>query len=181
MVEAGKRAVFLDRDGVINDSVVRDGKPYAPRSLSEFTIFPEAEEAADRLVEAGFQIFVVTNQPDIGNGFVAREVVEQMNEILMRRLPITKIYMCPHKQTDNCECRKPKPGMLLAAKNEFHIDMPSSFMVGDRYSDVCAGIAAGCQPVFIDKNYLETPDFDVSIRAENLLHASRYILERASL
>lgn len=171
------RAIFLDRDGVINESIVRDGKPHAPRALSEFVLFPGVETAVRKLKSAGFLIFVATNQPDIGNGLVSSEVVEQMHRQLLDTLPITKIYMCPHKQTDGCECRKPKPGMLLKAKEEFGLDMPSSFMVGDRYSDVCAGIAAGCTPVFIDRNYVETPDFDVSIRAHDLFQASMSILK----
>ena len=170
------KAVFLDRDGVINRSIVRDGKPYAPRSLAEFELLPGVEKACADLAAAGFLLLVVTNQPDIGNGLVSAAIVEQMHQKLLQLLPIKKIYMCPHRQDAGCACRKPKPGMLLAAKEEFGIDMAASFMAGDRHSDVCAGISAGCTPVFIDHEYVETPDFTVTMRAKSLLEANRYIL-----
>lgn len=169
------KAVFLDRDGVINRTEVRDGKPYAPRSLAEFEIFPEVPEACKKLADAGFLLFVVTNQPDIGNGLVERSVVNAMHTQLLAALPITKIYLCPHTQDAGCDCRKPKPGMLLKAKDEFGIRMAASFMVGDRYSDVQAGQAAGCNPIFIYKNYVETPDFTGTLRTEDLLTASAHI------
>ncbi len=178
MVDARYKAVFLDRDGVINRSKVIDGKAYAPRALSEFELLPGVKEACDALVKADFLLFVVTNQPDIGNGLVSREIVEQMHHTVLAALPITKIYTCPHTQQEGCACRKPKPGMLLAAQQEFALDMAQSFMVGDRYSDVCAAIAAGCEPVFIDYHYVETPDFNVNIRTENLQQASFCILQR---
>lgn len=174
---AARKAVFLDRDGVINHSAVRDGKAYAPRSLAEFQLLPGVKEAAEALSAAGYLLIVVTNQPDIGNGLVDRAIVDEMHQHLLQQLPIAKIYLCPHRQNEGCECRKPKPGMLLAAKAEFGIDMAASYMIGDRYSDVCAGIAAGCTPVFIDYDYIETPDFDVKMRVQSLSQASQIILK----
>lgn len=170
------KAVFLDRDGVINRTEVRDGKPYAPRTLAEFALLPGVAKACQTLADAGFLLFVVTNQPDIGNGLVTRSVVNAMHTQLLAELPITKIYLCPHTQTAGCECRKPKPGMLLKAKDEFGIRMAASFMVGDRYSDIQAALAAGCNPIFLDKNYIETPEFDGTLRAQNLPEASALIL-----
>ncbi len=175
------KAVFLDRDGVLNESILRDGKPHAPRTLEEFKLLPGVEEAVKNLQAAGFLLVVVTNQPDIGNGLVSADVVEQIHRGLQQLLPIRKIYMCPHKQTAGCECRKPKPGMLLAAAQEFDIEMEKSYMVGDRYGDVCAALAAGCTPVFIDYEYVETPDFDVKLRAHSLLEASQLILKESPL
>ena len=171
------KAVFLDRDGVINRALVRDGKPYAPRSLEDFEILPDVAKAIQRLKAAGYLIFVVTNQPDIGNGLVDKAVIEQMHAQLYAALPITKIYMCPHRQDEGCECRKPRPGMLLAAQQEFDVDMGASYMVGDRYGDVQASLAAGCRPIFIDKNYIETPVFSVNLRTDDLLAASGAILK----
>lgn len=176
MVASARKAVFLDRDGVIIRSILRNGKPHAPTTLEDFALLPDVDTAIRDLAAAGFLILVVTNQPDIGNGLVALEIVEEMHRKLMQVLPIDKIYMCPHGQKEGCACRKPKPGMLLAAKDEFGIDLAASFMVGDRYSDVQAAIAAGCIPVFIDNDYVETPDFNVNMRAGSLLEASRYIL-----
>lgn len=176
MVTSARKAVFLDRDGVINRSHVREGKPYAPRTLEEFQLLPGVVEATKKLSEAGFLLFVATNQPDIGNGLVDPEIVEQMHRQLLATLPITKIYTCPHRQNEGCECRKPKPGLILAGEKEYKIDIKKSYMVGDRYSDVQAAIAAGCVPIFIDYEYVETPDFDGTMRAMDLLQASKFIL-----
>jgi D-glycero-D-manno-heptose 1,7-bisphosphate phosphatase len=177
ILSAARRAVFLDRDGVINRSLLRNGKPVAPRSLEEFEILPGVPEAIRRLAEAGFLIFVATNQPDIGNGLVDPEIVERMHRQLLDQFPITKIYCCPHRQDAGCACRKPRPGMLLAAAREFGVNLAASFMVGDRYSDVQAAEAAGCTPVFIDYKYVETPDFPVKLACENLLQAGDAILQ----
>jgi D-glycero-D-manno-heptose 1,7-bisphosphate phosphatase len=171
-----QKAVFLDRDGVINRAIVRDGKPYAPREMSGFELLPQVEEAISNLADANFLIFVVTNQPDIGNGFISLDIVEQMHKQFLQNLPIKKIYICAHRQDEGCDCRKPKPGMLLKAKEEFNIDMSASYMIGDRYGDVCAGQNAGCISIFIDNDYVETPDFDVNMRANSLYEASKYIL-----
>jgi D-glycero-D-manno-heptose 1,7-bisphosphate phosphatase len=170
-----RKAVFLDRDGVINRSIIKNGKGYAPRSLAEFELLPGVEEATAALKKADFLLFVVTNQPDIGNGLISPDIVDQMHQLLIKKLPLTKIYMCPHRQDENCACRKPKPGMLLMAKDEFDIDMKNSFMVCDRVSDVQAGISAGCTPFFIDHNYIETPDLGDIVRAKSLLQVIKYI------
>lgn len=150
---SGKRAVFLDRDGVLNESEVISGKPYAPRAISKFRLFDDVLDAVKSLKGAGFILVVVTNQPDVGQGIVAREVIEQMNEVVMSRLPIDSMKVCYHAQTDGCSCRKPRPGMLLEAADELNIDLSSSFMVGDRRGDMLAGRAAGCHTVFIDRGY----------------------------
>ena len=171
-----RRAVFLDRDGVINRCTVRDGKPYAPRRLSDFHLLPGAVRAVYRLKESGFVVIVVTNQPDIGNGLVDPGVVEAMHEKLRRRLPVDEIRVCPHRQDAGCACRKPKPGMLRQAARKWRIDATKSFLVGDRWSDIIAGQAIGCYTVFVDRGYSEpqraTPDSFVS----SLPAAARLIL-----
>ena len=172
------KAVFLDRDGVINRSIVRDGKPYSPRTLADFVLLPYVPDAIQNLSSAGFLVFVVTNQPDIGNGDISQSLVDAMHQQLMGSLPIHKIYICPHSQKAGCDCRKPKPGMLLTAKAEFDITMDQSFMVGDRYGDICAANAAGCNPIFVDYGYKETPDFQVSVRVSSLFEASQIILAK---
>lgn len=170
------KAVFLDRDGVINRSLVREGKPFSPRALSEFELYPGVPEAIRAIADAGFLVFVATNQPDIGNGFVAQEMVDEIHAQLMRDLPIKKVYMCPHSQKAGCDCRKPKPGMLLTGQAEFGLDMSQSFMVGDRYTDMQAALAAGVKPIFLDHKYVETPAFSGILRVSNLLEASKAIL-----
>ncbi len=175
-----RKAVFLDRDGVINRSIVRDGKPYAPRTLEEFELFPGVTEATQHLSDAGFLLFVVTNQPDIGNGLVDAKLVDKIHQQLLQTLPIKKIYMCPHKQDEGCDCRKPKPGMLLQARNEFSIELAESYMIGDRHTDISAARSAGCVPIFVDHDYVETPDLGDTMRAKSLLQASQYILDTHS-
>lgn len=144
------RAVFLDRDGVINRNMQRDGRAVAPTSLAEFQILPGVEAAARKLSAAGFRLVVVTNQPDISTGRTPASIVDAMHEELSRRIPLDDIRICPHVSADNCVCRKPKPGMLLAAADEFEIDLASSFMIGDRAVDIAAGRSAGCRTILVD-------------------------------
>lgn len=151
------RAVFLDRDGVINYSEVRDGKPYAPRVARDFILLPGVENAIVDIKSMGYQIIVVTNQPDINNKLVNPLEIEKMHRRIAH-LPISKIYVCPHSQNEGCVCRKPRPGMLFKAREDFNIDLTKSFMLGDRQSDMEASKSAGCKSVFIDKNYKETKD-----------------------
>jgi D-glycero-D-manno-heptose 1,7-bisphosphate phosphatase len=173
-----KRAVFLDRDGVINQSVVRDGKPYPPDSIEAMTILPGVAQALDALHRAGLFNVVVTNQPDVGAGRQRREVVEAMHEHLKQTLPIDDVRVCYHVDADGCACRKPRPGMLLDAARDHAIDLGASFMVGDRWRDIEAGRAAGCTTFFIDYGYDErlrsSPDHVVG----SLLEASDIILGR---
>lgn len=164
------RAIFLDRDGVLVIPEFRDGRSFAPRTLEDFHIYPDAAESAQRLKEAGFTLVVVTNQPDVGNGLVDRSVVEKMHEKLRAAVPVDAIEVCYHTRADNCDCRKPKPGMLLRAAERMGLDCARSVMVGDRWSDVEAAKAAGCKSIFIDLNYRderpEQPDFVVSSLAQ---------------
>ena len=138
-----RRAVFLDRDGVINRAMVRDGRPFPPASLSELEIPGGVPEALERLSGAGYLLIVVTNQPDVARGTIPREAVESMNALLQATLPLTEIRVCYHDSGDGCACRKPGPGMILEAAREHDIDLPESFLVGDRWRDVEAGARAG--------------------------------------
>ena len=173
-----KRAVFLDRDGVLNRSRVREGRPCAPVSLAEFELLPGVAEAVTGLRKAGFLLIVVTNQPDVASGVVSREVLEQIHQELRVLLPIDDIKVCCHVEEDGCTCRKPKPGMLLEAAREWSIDLNRSFMVGDRWRDVSAGKAAGCRTIFVDYGYAERlidpPDF----RVTSLREAASIILHQ---
>lgn len=161
----GRPAVFLDRDGVLVVPEFRDGRSFAPRTMEDFHIYDGAAQNARRLKEAGYALIVVTNQPDVGNGLVERSVVEEMHRELCNAMPIDAIEVCYHTNADDCDCRKPKPGMLLRAAARMDIDCSRSVMVGDRWSDVEAGKAAGCKSIFIDLGYRERqperPDFIV--------------------
>lgn len=171
-----RRAVFLDRDGVLNRAVVRGGKPYPPASAAEVEIVPGAAEALRQLKDAGFVLIVVSNQPDVARGTASRNDVERINAHLAERLPIDRFIMCYHDSGDGCDCRKPRPGMLLAGGREFGVDMAASFMVGDRWRDVEAGIAAGCRTVFIDYGYDEKRPEACDFRVSSTPEAAKAIL-----
>lgn len=156
----GRRAVFLDRDGVLVVPEFRAGRSFAPRRLEDFRIYPGAKQALARLSAAGFLLAVVTNQPDVGNGLVSPVIVDRMHELLKSELPIHAIKACFHKQNEGCVCRKPRPGMLLDLASEFGICLADSFMVGDRASDIEAGRAAGCKTIFLDLGYVSEPKPD---------------------
>jgi D-glycero-D-manno-heptose 1,7-bisphosphate phosphatase len=172
------RAVFLDRDGVINRTLEHDRFPHAPTSLGEFEIYPEVPEACRRLKQAGFLLVVATNQPDVGRGTLKQEVVETMHAEMCRQLPLNRVEACYHpgRGLSHCDCRKPKPGMLLRAARELGIDLAQSWMVGDRWRDVDCGRAAGCRTVFIDRGYAEELKHQPDFRVNNLLEAAGIIL-----
>jgi D-glycero-D-manno-heptose 1,7-bisphosphate phosphatase len=173
-----RRAVFLDRDGVLVRSEVRAGKPYAPRRLEDFRLLPGAAAAVRSLKMGGFLVIVVTNQPDIGNGLVDPGVVQAMHDRLKARAPVDDIRVCPHRQDEGCGCRKPKPGMLLDAAAQWNIDLAKSYMVGDRDGDIVAGREAGCYTVFIRRNYAERLSAVPDRVVRSLVEAARYILGR---
>lgn len=170
------RAVFLDRDGVINAAVVRDGKPYPPASVEAMEILPGVPEALAELRAAGLLLVVVTNQPDVARGTQTREAVDAIHAKLLAELPLDAIYACWHDDADACSCRKPKPGLLVTAATDRGIDLTASFMVGDRWRDVEAGLAAGCRTVFVDRDYRERRP-ESAIHVAGLPEAAAWILE----
>jgi D-glycero-D-manno-heptose 1,7-bisphosphate phosphatase len=172
-------AVFLDRDGVINRALTRDGKPYPPASLAEFEILPGVPEACAKLNQAGFLLVVATNQPDVGRGTTSQQTVEAIHDYIRRKLPIDRVEACYHpgKGASECDCRKPKPGMLLRAARELGIDLSRSFMVGDRWRDIDAGRAAGVTTILIDYGYSEELRQPPHHRAGSLLEAAELILD----
>ena len=167
---ASRPAVFLDRDGVLNRALVRDGRPRAPRSVDQFELYPDAADACRRLHALAYAVVVITNQPDVARGELDEEVVEAMHAELHRELSVDAIYSCFHDDGDACDCRKPAPGLLLAAAGDLGIDLSRSIIVGDRWRDVEAGRRAGCRTVLVDRHYRErladTPDFVASGLAE---------------
>ena len=150
-------AVFLDRDGTINRSEVRNGRPYAPVRFVDFEILPDAAEAVARFHAAGYPVIVVTNQPDLSSGKQTQAVLDAMHDRLRAELPVDDIFICPHTEEAACDCRKPKPGLILEAARKWEVDLNHSIMIGDRWRDVEAGRAAGCMTVFIDRGYSAEP------------------------
>jgi D-glycero-D-manno-heptose 1,7-bisphosphate phosphatase len=177
---AMRRAVFLDRDGVLNRANVVDGKPLPPASVEELELLPGVEQACRQLHEAGLLLIVVTNQPDVARGTQTIETVEALNRELSSRLPLDEIRVCPHDDADHCDCRKPAPGLLLDAAREHGIELENSVMVGDRWRDVEAGRRAGCATVFLDSGYSERPPEAPDLTVGTLGEAVPWILERSA-
>lgn len=172
------RALFVDRDGVLNANFVREGKPYAPRSFAEFRLLPGVESALHRARNAGFQVIVITNQPDVANGITPRSEVDAMHAWLREQLPIDDIRVCFHTDSDYCRCRKPEPGLLLEAAAEYKIDLERSYMIGDRWRDVLAGQAAGCFTMFVDYGYIDEKPMHPDKIVGTLAEAVDFILDR---
>ena len=170
-----RRAVFLDRDGVINRAIVRNGMPYPPPNIDQLEVLPGVSEALNKLHAADYLLIVITNQPDVARGTANKSDIEKMNSQLLSQLPLDDIKTCYHDGSDDCLCRKPLPGALHEAAKEYDIDLSKSFMVGDRWRDIEAGRRAGCKTFFVNYDYIEqqpkAPDFIVS----SLLEAQKII------
>jgi D-glycero-D-manno-heptose 1,7-bisphosphate phosphatase len=163
-----RQAVFFDRDGVLNEPLVRNGQFIGPVSMDEFRIFKNAAAQLNRLKKDGFLCIVFTNQPDISRGRLSASILDQMHAVLKEKLPLDDIVVCLHDDRHDCSCRKPKPGMLSEAAKKWKIDLKKSFVVGDRGKDIEAGQATGCKTVLIEYPYSKcrTADFTVSNLAE---------------
>jgi D-glycero-D-manno-heptose 1,7-bisphosphate phosphatase len=175
-----RRAVFLDRDGVLNYAIVREGKPYPPSSLAEMRIVEGAPESLARLKKLGFLLLVVTNQPDVARGTQTMAAVDAIHGAMRESLPLDGFLVCGHDDTDRCACRKPAPGLLLEARNRYGIDLDRSFMIGDRWRDIDAGSLAGCRTVFLDLGYRERgPSAPPDASVRSLPEAVEWIVQHS--
>jgi D-glycero-D-manno-heptose 1,7-bisphosphate phosphatase len=141
--------IFLDRDGVINEN-----RSDYVKSWDEFHFLPDSKEAIARLTQAGHRIVVCTNQAGVARGSIARETVEEIHRRMVAGIAevggvVEKVYYCPHGKDENCDCRKPRPGMLLRARDELGLDMSDAVFVGDSITDIRAGIAAGVYTILV--------------------------------
>jgi len=172
-----EKAVFLDRDGVINQGIVRDGKPYPPKNLKSLKIILGVNDSLQSLILNGWKIIVVTNQPDVARGFTFHKKVEKINNYIKHILPITEVFTCYHDDHDSCDCRKPKPGLLISAAKKYKINLNNSYMIGDRWKDIEAGNRAGCKTFFIDYAYKEKKPVNFTYRVKSLEEAVKIILK----
>ena len=150
-----KKSVFLDRDGVINKVYIKDGLPQSPNSLNELKILPGVRESIIKLKKLNFICLVVTNQPDVSRKKIEKNSVIQMNNFLKNEISLDDIFVCYHDDSDNCNCRKPKPGLLLQAGKKWDVDFKKSFMIGDRWKDIQAGEKVRCKTIYLDHNYIK--------------------------
>lgn len=169
-------AVFLDRDGVLNKCEVHDGKPYAPRSAADFVLYPETLQCLETLKRHHFLLFVVTNQPDVGNGITNEREVHLMHDYLKSLSYIDHIAVCFHSQAEDCGCRKPGIGMFTQILSQYNIDIAKSYMVGDRATDITAGNTIGLKTIFIDRQYTETISTFFWAECKNLKEATNLII-----
>lgn len=168
------KAVFLDSDGVINMAIIKDGKPLAPTTLAELVIPPEVKPALDRLKLAGYLLICVTNKPDIERGLMTQAAVDEIYNKIRQDLPLDDVFIC---YSENSDCYKPKPGLILEAAKKYDIDLRLSFMIGDRWRDVGAGQNAFCKTIWIDRDYTEKkPDPPADYTAHSLTDAMLWIV-----
>lgn len=169
-----KQAIFLDRDGVINSTIIKEGKSFSPRKFEDFKLVDGVKDILERFKAREWLNIIVTNQPDIARGLMKKEELQKMHNLIRENLPVDDIFICPHDDADNCNCRKPKPGMLLEAAKKWDIDLNESFMIGDSWKDIEAGRNAGCTTLLIDSPYNKQIDSD--LRANELSALSEMIL-----
>ena len=170
-----KKAVFLDRDGVINKAIVKNGLPRSPNSLDELKILPGVKESIIKLKKLNFICLMVTNQPNVSRKKIDKNSVIQMNNFLKNEIALDDIFVCYHDDSDNCNCRKPKPGLLLQAGKKWDVDFKKSFMIGDRWRDIQAGEKVGCKTIFLDYKYNEKKPKKPDFVSDSLLNAAHII------
>jgi transaldolase len=172
-----RRAVFFDRDGVLNDALVQNGNPHPPASLDDLRLASDARESVALLRAAGFVTICVTNQPDVARGTLEHGAADAMNAYVRRELELDDVIACYHDDTDACACRKPRPGMLLEGARRWSVDLAQSYMVGDRWRDIEAGTAAGCRTVFVDRTWPERrPAHEPNATVASVADAAAWIL-----
>jgi D-glycero-D-manno-heptose 1,7-bisphosphate phosphatase len=168
-----RRAIFLDRDGVINKVKIDKKGPHSPRTFKQFELIPGVESALMTFHDRGYLNIIVTNQPDVSRGLMRRGELNKMLEFTKKTLPIDDILVCPHDDADNCQCRKPKPGLIQGAAKKWNVDLKNSFFIGDTWKDVEAAKAAGCQSVLINMPY--NIEIKSDYRINNLSDAAGFV------
>ena len=169
------KAIFLDRDGVINRPIVRNKRPFSPMKFQDFYIYKNSIEALKKFYSMGYYLFVITNQPEIARGNLKLSMLNKMHQYLLKKTNIKKIYFCPHDKFDNCYCRKPKPGMILNAIEDYNIDINKSYLIGDRKNDIDAANHIKLKSFFIDREYEEEKPKKYIRKVKNLYEVLNFI------
>lgn len=173
-----QKAIFLDRDGVLNKAVIKNNLPYPPSSIAELVIVDDAQEALKQLKTFNFLLIGATNQPDVARGKTSVHCVEEINQQLIKTLSLDEIRVCYHDDADQCKCRKPLPGLIMSAAKDYNIDLSLSYMIGDRWRDIEAGSRAGCKTIWLRNDYKEKkPMTTPTYIADSLLQAAEWILK----
>jgi len=173
-----KRAVFLDRDGVINEVFLKKKKPVSPHGFEEFRFMKGISGPLEQFRKLGFLNIIVTNQPDIARGLLDIRELEKMHKKIKDKLPIDDIRVCPHDDKDMCACRKPKPGLLIKAAEDWGVELARSYVIGDSRRDIEAGKRAGCITVLLNKRYNNEDEIDSDFRVRRLSEFAKILKNR---
>jgi len=149
------KSLFLDRDGIINKSIILNRKPYSPRSLEEFEIFEGIDLLLNQISKLGFLLIVITNQPDLATNHITKSTLNKFHQLISDKINISKFYVCEHTSLDNCSCRKPRTGLIKNAVKDYNLDLSKSYFIGDRWKDIDAANSDGIYSIFVDYNYKE--------------------------
>ena len=144
-----KSAIFIERDGILNECRVERGQQMSPRTLDDFHVNLDAREPLQRLKDAGYLLLATTNQPGISRGYLSRRELDLMHIVLRKKLPLDDVLMCTHDEMDHCPCRKPSPGLIREAAFKYHLDLDRSFVVSDKWQDAQAAHNAGCTSILL--------------------------------
>ena len=175
MVRFSKKAVFFDRDGVLNLGILKNGKSFAPKQFKDFKLYPKIKKYCEKLKKKGFKIIVITNQPDVGKGKIKKKEIFKMHKKLKLEISYDDIF-CSFSQFKKSYFRKPNPGMILKAVKKHKIDLNKSFLIGDRWSDISAAEKVNCKSIFIDRKYKEkTEIFNPTKKVKSLSSAINFI------
>ena len=172
-----KKAIFLDRDGIINHVKIINGKPHPPSNLSEFLIMPNIQEFLELTHKNNYLNIIITNQPDVSRGKISASAVEEINTHIKKKLKVDDIYTCFHDDKDFCECRKPKPGNIIKASMNYQIDLSNSYMIGDRWRDIESGQKAGCKTIYVDYNYDEAKPTTYDFKVNSVKELKRIVFQ----
>lgn len=175
MVNKKNKAFFLDRDGVINRTLLKKGKPVAPRKFKEFKILKNVDKSLIFLKKKGFKNIVITNQPDVKKGLTENNLLKKINNKIKSKLKIDDIFVCIHIESDKCKCRKPNIGLILKAKKKWNIDFKKSYLIGDRWRDIYLANRLKINCFYIDKNYKEKKPKKFNYKVKNLFDAIKEI------
>ena len=168
-------AIFLDREGTLNKAYIKNGLPISHPSFNKFKILPGVKNSIIKLKKLGFLCLLITNQPDVSRKKIKKNVVKKMNNFIKKKIKLDDVFVCYHDDKHNCNCRKPKPGLLLDGSRKWNINLKESYMIGDRWKDISAGVSAGCKTIFINNKYKELTPQNPNYVTDSLIKAAQFI------
>ena len=169
------KAIFFDRDGVINRALIKNKKPFSPTKLQDFKIYKDFK--IFNKLKKKFYFIIITNQPDLRNKKITKKLMNAFHKKINNVVKMNKIIVCDHIDIDKCDCRKPRNGSILKMKKQFNLNLKESYLIGDRWKDMVAGNRSKCINIFIDRNYKETKGkrFKYKIKCKSLNEAYKFI------